>query len=67
MQPRHHLQRNLFEEDRKTLHIPATLRSVIVRLIEGLLIEALTDDGASSETCTPTTEMREAAHDQDHV
>jgi hypothetical protein len=60
------LQRNLFEKDRKTSHIPAALRSVIVRLIEGLLVEALTD-GASSETCTPTIETREAAHEQDHV
>jgi hypothetical protein len=66
MQPRHRLQWNLFEEDRKTSHIPAALRSVIVRLIEGLLVEALTD-GASSETCTPTAETREAAHEQDHV
>lgn len=66
MQPRHRLQRNLFEEDRKIPHIPAALRSVIVRLLEGLLVEALTD-GASSETCTPTTETREAADEQDHV
>ena len=66
MQPRHRLQRNLFEEDRKIPHIPAVLRSVIVRLIEGLLVEALTDR-ASSERCTPTTETREAAHEQDHV
>jgi hypothetical protein len=66
MQPRHRLQRNLFEEDRKTSHVPVALRSVIVRLIEGVLVEALTN-GANSEMCTPTTETREAAHDQDHV
>jgi len=66
MQQRHRLQRNLFEEDRRTSHIPAALRGVIVRLLEGLLVEALTD-GASSETCTPTTATREAAHEQDHV
>jgi hypothetical protein len=66
MQPSHRLQRSLFEEDRKTSHIPAALRSVIVRLIEGLLVEALTN-GANSEMCTPITETREVAHDQDHV
>jgi len=65
MQPRQRLQRNLFEEGRKTSHIPAALRSVTVRLIERLLVEALTD-GGRSETCTPTTETREAAHEQDH-
>jgi hypothetical protein len=42
MQPIHRLQRNLFEDHRKTLHIPAALRSVIVRLLENLLVEALT-------------------------
>jgi hypothetical protein len=66
MQPRHGLQRNLFEEDRKTPDIPAALRSVVVRLIEGLLVEALTD-GASSETRVATTGTREAAHEQDHA
>jgi hypothetical protein len=66
MQPRHRLQRNLFEEDRKIPHIPAVLRSVIARLIESLLVEAL-NDGGSGETCAPTIETREAAHEQDHV
>ena len=66
MQPRHRLQRNLFEEDRKTSDIPAAQRSALVRLIEGLLVEALAD-GANSETCTPTTETREAADEQDHA
>jgi hypothetical protein len=66
MQPIHRLQRNLFEDHRKTLHIPAALRSVIVRLLENLLVEALTA-GAGSETCAPTTETREAADEQDHI
>lgn len=66
MQPRHHLQRSLFEEDRKTPDIPASQRSTLVRLIEGLLVEALAD-GANIETVTPTTETREAAHEQDHA
>jgi hypothetical protein len=48
MQSRRHLQRSLFEEDRKTLDIPASGRSTLVRLIEGLLIEALAD-GANIE------------------
>ena len=66
MQPRHHLQRSLFEEDRKTPDIPASRRSTLVRLIEGLLVEALAD-GADIETGTPTTETREAAHEQDYA
>jgi len=63
MQPRHHLQRSLFEEDRKTPDIPASQRSTLVRLIEGLLVEALAD----IETGTPTTETRGAAHEQDYA
>ena len=66
MQPRHHLQRSLFEEDRKTPDIRASQRSTLVRLIEGLLVEALAD-GANIETVTPTAETREAAHEQDHA
>ena len=62
MQPRHHLQRSLFEEDRKTPDIPASQRSTLVHLIEGLLVEAV----ANIETGTPT-ETREAAHEQDHA
>ena len=66
MQPRHHLQRSLFEEDRKTPDIPASQRSTLVRLIEGLLVEALAD-GADIEKGTPATETREAAHEQDYA
>ena len=66
MQPRRHLQRSLFEEDRKTPDILASQRSTLVRLIEGLLVEAIAD-GAHIETGTPTTETREAAHEQDHA
>jgi hypothetical protein len=59
MRPRHRLQWSLFEEDRKkTSDIPASGRSTLIRLIEGLLVEALAD-GAKIETGTPTTEMRE--------
>jgi hypothetical protein len=64
VQPRRHLQRSLFEEDRKTPDILASQRSALVRLIEGLLVEALAD---GAETGTPTTETREAAHEQDHA
>jgi hypothetical protein len=60
------LQRSLFEEDRKTPDIRASQRSTLVRLIEGLLVEALAD-GANIETITPTAETREAAHEQDHA
>jgi len=63
MQPRRHLQRSLFEEDRKTLDIPASGRSTLVRLIEGLLVEAV----ANGEMGTPTTVTMDAAHEQDHA
>jgi hypothetical protein len=66
MQPRRHLQRSLFEEDRKAPDILASQRSTLVHLIEGLLVEAVAD-GANIETGTPTTKTREAAHEQDHA
>jgi hypothetical protein len=66
MQPRRHLQRSLFEEDRQTPAIPASQRSTLVRLIEGLLVEALADS-ANIERGTPTAETREAAHEQGHA
>jgi hypothetical protein len=66
MQLRRHLQRSLFEEDRKTPDIPASQRSTLVHLIEGLLVEAVAN-GGKIETGTPTTEAREAAHEQDHA
>ena len=66
MQPRHHLQRSLFEEDRKTPDIPASQRRTLVHLIEGLLVEAVAND-TDTETGTPSTETREAAHEQDHA
>jgi hypothetical protein len=65
MQPRRHLQRSLFEEDRKTPDIPASQRSTLVHLIEGLLVEAVANS-ANIETGT-TTQTREAAHEQDHA
>ncbi|MCK1590184.1 hypothetical protein [Bradyrhizobium sp. 169] len=55
MQPRRHLQWSLFEEDRQTPAIPASQRGTLVRLIEGLLVEAVAD-GATIETGTPTAE-----------
>ena len=66
VQPRRHLQRSLFEADRQTPAIPVSQRSTLVRLIEGLLVEALAE-GANIEMGTPTTETREAAHEQDHA
>ncbi len=65
MQPGRHLQRSLFEEDRQRPEIPESQRSTLVRLIEGLLVEALADD-AIIETGKPT-KTREAAHEQDHA
>jgi hypothetical protein len=57
------LQRSLFEEDRKTPDIPASQRRTLVHLIGGLLVEAV----ANGAMGTPTTETREAAHEQDHA
>ena len=66
MQRRRHFQRSLFEEERKTPDIPVSQRSTLVHLIEGLLVEAVAND-ADTETGTPSTETREAAHEQDHA
>ena len=66
MQPRQRLQRSLFEEESKPPDMPAAQRSTLVRLIEGLLVEALAD-GASSATCASTTDTTEVAHEQDHA
>ena len=66
MQPRHRLQqRDLFEEDRKTPDIPASRRGILVPLIGGLLVEALS--GSGSETCVASPQTKEAAHEQDHA
>jgi hypothetical protein len=65
MQPRHRLQRDLFEEDRKTPDIPASQRGILVRLIQGLLVEAIS--GASSEMRVASAQTTEAAHEQDHA
>jgi hypothetical protein len=61
MQPRHRLQRDLFEEDRKTPDIPASQRGILVRLIRGLLVEAL------SVASVASAQTKEAAHEQDHA
>jgi hypothetical protein len=65
MGPKHHLQRSLFEEDRKTPDIPASQRRTLVHLIEGLLVEAVANS-ANIERGT-TTGTREAAREQDHA
>lgn len=64
MRARQRQQRDLFSEQRKTPEVPAPLRSAILRLIEGLLVEALAGD---SKAPAATTEIREAAHEQDHA
>lgn len=64
MRARQRQQRDLFSEERKTPEVPAPLRSAIIRLIEGLLVEALAGD---SEPPKATGEIGEAAHEQDHV
>ena len=65
MQPRQRLQRNLFEKEPTAPDVPAAQRSVLVRLIERLLVEALANDGGEARVATPETQ--EAAHEQDHA
>ena len=65
MQPRHRLQRDLFEKDRRTPDIPTSQRGILARLIQGLLVEAIS--GASSETRVASTQTKEVAHEQDHA
>ena len=65
MQPRHRLQRNLFEEERAASAVPAAQRSVLVRLIERLLVEALANDGGEARVATPET--TEATHEENHA
>jgi hypothetical protein len=62
MRLRHHLQRSLFEENRKTLDIPSSVRGTLVHMIEGLLVEALADH-VNIEKDQPTLETREAGHE----
>ena len=64
MRARQRQQRELFVEERKPPEVPAQLRSAIVRLLEGLLVEAL-NSGGTQPAATP--EIREAAHEQDHA
>ena len=64
MEARQRQQRDLFSEQRKTPEVPAPLRSAILRLIEGLLVEALAGD---NKPPVATPEIREAAHEQDHA
>ena len=65
MQPRQRLQRNLFEKEPTVPDVPAAQRSVLVRLIERLLVEARASDGGEARAATPET--KEAAHEQDHA
>ncbi len=65
MQPRSRRQRDLFEGERETPTVPASLKSALVQQIERLLIEALTNDRDEPDATTPAT--REAAHEQDHA
>jgi len=62
MQPKHRLQqRDLFEEDRKSPDIPVSQRGVLVPLIRGLLVEAL------SVASVASAQTKEADHEQDHA
>lgn len=65
MQSKRRLQRDLFEEKCSPPTLPAARRSALVRLTEGLLVEALT--GKASEPSVAAPDKREAAHEQDHA
>lgn len=65
MRPGHNRQRDLFEPDREIQQIPITLKRELVRLIEGLLVEALANGGGKARVAI--AETREGAHDQDHA
>jgi hypothetical protein len=66
MRPGHNRQRDLFEPDRE-IHqqIPVTLKRELVRLIKGLLVEALGNGGGRARVAI--AETQEGAHDQDHA
>jgi hypothetical protein len=59
-------QHELFEEARKTADIPDAQRSILLRLLERLLIEAVTvrDEGKRS---VDNSESAEIEHEQDHA
>ena len=65
MKPRARVQRDLFEEERETPPVPASVRGALVHLVERLLIEALAVDRGATGVAMPAT--REAGHEQDHA
>jgi len=65
MQPTPRRHRDLFDEERETPPVRASLRSALVPLIERLLIEALAGNRSEADATTPAP--REAAHEQDHA
>lgn len=64
MRARQRQQRDLFSDQRKTPEVPAPLRSAILHLIAGLLVEALA--GHNNKPSVAIPEIGEAAHEQDH-
>jgi hypothetical protein len=65
MQPRYRRQADLFKEHRKLTEIPDTERMTLVRLIECLLLEAIT--GSDIKAGAANHETTEATHEQDHA
>lgn len=59
-------QQELFEEARKMADIPDAQRSILLRLLERLLVEAVTvrDEGKRS---VGNCERTEIEHEQDHA
>jgi hypothetical protein len=65
MRPRPSRQRDLFEVDQKMSDIPNSQKTLLVRLIERMLVEALADDGVATYEASDKT--RESADEQDHA
>ena len=65
MRQRPNRQGDLFEVDQKMLEIPNAQKPLLVGLIERMLVEALADDGVTTQTTSD--KAREVADEQDHA
>lgn len=61
MRPQHRQQRDLFDEVRVQREIPAAHRTKLVRLIEGMLSEAIADSGINTNADWEAT--KDASHE----
>ena len=65
MRPLRRQQRDLFEEERTLPDLPAAQRIKLVRLLEGMLAEAMAD--ARADVASHGEETTEVDHEQDHA